>query len=435
MSQPVFNRFPAASRLSPPARSTTRGLIVQAAVLSCLLCVFTQPLRGQDWPGFHGLDIAGVVADGKLPESFIKQQPRWTFDLEHRDVGSMAVQDGRVYLLAMDPSDKMLIRLMSIDLESGKLNWSKAYPHAENHLHSRNTLASSTPATDDDYVYIAHSDREHTWLRCLDHGGKEIWSRDFGSMQSQHGFGTSPTVHGDVVLLNFSQQGAQVKQGEPGVSRVIAVERKTGQTIWETPVTTRHVCYGVPAVHDGKVLCANTGDGLYALSLRTGEMLWRLPVFTKRCVSSPIVVGDLVIGTTGSGGGGNYLVAARMPSDPSGQPTEVYRIEKFAPYVPTSVVHDGLMFAVDDRGIASCFNVQTGESEWTKRIGGNFGASPILIGDTVVIISLNGEATLLRAAKEFETIATIDLGGPVGATPAFADGKLLVRVENELRCY
>ncbi len=376
-----------------------------------------------------------MVPDGKLPESFIGQQPGWTVDLATRDVGSLAVQDGAVYLLAKDPSDKMLIRLLSIDLESGKPNWSKAFPHAENHLHSRNTLASSTPATDEDYVYIAHCDREHTWLRCLDHGGNEIWSRDFGPMQSQHGFGTSPTVHGDVVLLNFSQQGGPVKQGEPGVSRVIAVQRTSGDIIWETPVTTRRVCYGVPAVHDGKVLCANTGDGLYALSLKTGEMLWRLPVFSKRCVSSPIVAGDLVIGTTGSGGGGNYLVAARMPSDPAKEPSEVYRIEKFAPYVPTSVVHDGLMFVVDDRGIASCFNVETGEGEWTKRIGGNFGASPILIGDTVLIISLDGEATFLRASKEFEKIATIDLGGPVGATPAFADGKLLIRVENELRCY
>lgn len=431
MSHPVLNRF------SLPHRASRRRLAAGVAALLCssLLLHASGPAEAEDWPGFHGLGVAGVVPEGTLPDSFVKQQPRWTFDLSTRDVGSMAIQDDNVYLLAIDPSDKMLIRLVSIDLKSGEQNWSKAFPQADNHLHSRNTLASSTPATDKDHVYIAHSDRSHTWLRCLDHSGKEVWSRDFGSMQSQHGFGTSPTVHGDLVLLNFSQQGAPVKEGQPGVSRIIAVERTSGETVWETPLTTRRVCYGVPVVHDGKVLCANTGDGLYALSLQTGEMLWRMPVFDKRCVSSPIIAGDLVIGSTGSGGGGNYMVAVRMPSGSSNEPTEAYRIEKFAPYVPTSVVHDGRMFVVDDRGIASCFNVQTGESEWTKRIGGNFGASPILIGDTVLIISLDGEATLLRAADEFEKITTIDLGGPVGATPAYADGKLLVRVGNELRCY
>ena len=222
--------------------------------------------------------------------------------------------------------------------------------------------------------------------------------------------------------------------GKPGTSKVIAVNRSTGETIWETPVTSTRVCYGVPVVRDGKVICANTGDGVYALSLQTGKLLWRLPVFGMRCVSSPIVAGDLVIGSSGSGGGGNHMVAVRMPTDASGQPEQVYRIDKSAPYVPTSVVHDGAMFVVDDNGIASCFDVATGDVEWTARIGGNFGASPILLGDKVLVISLDGEATVFRASRSFEKIDEVDLGGPVGATPAFADGRLLLRVGTELRC-
>ena len=147
MSQPVLNRFAAPSRLSTSVRAVTHRLLLHSATWSCLLCCIAPAARGQDWPGFHGLDVAGVVPEGKMPESFVKQQPRWSFDLATRDVGSMAVQDGAVYLLAMDPSDKMLVRLMSIDLESGKPNWSNTFPHAENHLHSRNTLASSRNST------------------------------------------------------------------------------------------------------------------------------------------------------------------------------------------------------------------------------------------------------------------------------------------------
>lgn len=386
-----------------------------------------------DWPGFHGLDIAGVLPHAEFPESWDDQDYQWTFDLKTRDVGSMAVQAGNVYVLATDPV-RQSIRLISIDLKTGQQNWSRGVPQAKNHLHNRNTLASGTPATDKDHVYIAHSDREHTWLRCLDHEGNEIWKRDFGSAKSMHGFGTSPTVHGDIVLLNFSQQAERVKDGKPGTSRVIAVDRSTGETIWQTPVSSTTVCYGTPVVRDGKVICANTGDGVYALSLETGELLWRLPVFKLRCVSTPIVVGDLVIGSSGSGGGGNHMVAVRMPANDAGRPTEVYRIERNAPYVPTSVVHDGAMFVVDDNGIASCFDVASGDAHWTKRIGGNFGASPILLGDKVLIISLNGEATVFRASRHFEKIKTIDLGGPVGATPAYADGRLLIRVGTELRC-
>jgi outer membrane protein assembly factor BamB len=428
--------LPDSSLMSATRKQSRLGrqtVIVFAGLIGSFLLSEASRVGAEDWPGFHGLSIAGVLPEAKLPESFGGQHNRWSFDLKTRDVGSMAIQDGRVYLLAM-AAESQSIRLLSIDLQTGQERWTREFPQSENHLHARNTLASSTPATDGQFVYIAHSDREHTWLRCLDHDGNEVWNRDFGSATSQHGFGTSPTVQGETLLLNFSQQADKVTDGRPGTSRVIAVDRSTGNTIWETPVTSTRVCYGTPAVRDGKVICANTGDGVYALSLETGKLLWRLPVFGMRCVSSPIVAGDLVIGSSGSGGGGNHMVAVRMPSDDSEQPTEVYRINKSAPYVPTAVVHDGLLFAIDDKGVASCFDVATGDVAWTKRIGGNFGASPILLGDELLIISLDGEATVLRASRTFEKLREVELGGPVGATPAYADGRLLLRVGTELRC-
>lgn len=409
----------------------TWSLVTTGLVAGLMLAAHSS--LADDWPGFHGLDRGGVVAEAKFPESWDKQAYRWKVDLKTRDVGSMAIENGRVYLLSMAPESQS-IRLISIDLQSGDTRWTREFPQAKNHLHSRNTLASSTPATDDQFVYIAHSDREHTWLRCLDHDGNDVWQRDFGLAQSQHGFGTSPTVHGDTLLLNFSQQADRVQNGPPGTSKILALDRKTGETIWQTPLTSTRVCYGVPVVRDGKVIGANTGDGLFALSLETGEKLWNLPVFSMRCCSTPIVVGDLAIGSSGSGGGGNHLVAVRMPAQEADQPTEVYRIDKAAPYVPTSVVHDGAMYMISDDGKASCVDVSTGKLEWTKRIGGNFGASPVLIGDKVLIISLDGNATVFRASRKFEKLDEVDLGGPVGATPAFADGRLLLRVGTELRC-
>jgi outer membrane protein assembly factor BamB len=163
-------------------------------------------------------------------------------------------------------------------------------------------------------------------------------------------------------------------------------------------------------------------------------MLWNLKVFGKRCCSTPLVVGDVAIGTCGSGGGGNELAAVRIPNSPAQKPTEIYRISRAAPYVPTPAIKGDRMFTIDDKGIASCLNVKTGEVIWSQRIGGNFGASPVILGDKLLLISLTGQATLLRAADQFEKLGEIDLGGPVGATPAFAEGRLLIRVDREIRC-
>ena len=274
-----------------------------------------------------------------------------------------------------------------------------------------------------------------------DRDGNEIWSRDFGTWQSQHGFGTSPRIFGNFVLLLNSQQAEQLDPGQtPGTSRLIAVDRSSGETVWESPLTATRTCYGVPAVfeRDGvtQIIDANTGNGMFGLDAKTGKMLWNLKVFDMRVCSTPLIAGDLAIGTAGSGGGGNHLVAVRIPTQPGQEPEQVYRIDRGAPYVPTPVLRGERLYMVDDKGLASCVDVRTGESLWMERVGGRqgYGASPIVVGDKMLVISLAGEATVLRASDEYEKLGEVDLGGPVGATPAFAEGCLLLRVDDELRC-
>ncbi|QDT11058.1 PQQ-binding-like beta-propeller repeat protein [Stieleria marina] len=406
-----------------------------------VLCfVFSQVAQAESgsWNRFHGIDGAGLVADGQIPDQWGDGDYAWCYKFESRDVGSPVVANGRVFLMASNP-DQDKISLQAFDLASGKRLWSKAFDQPEHHLHRRNTFASSTPAADDSQVFVCWCDSSHTFLKCFDHEGNEIWSRDFGSWQSQHGFGTSPRIAGDMVLLFNSQQSEQLKPGQTaGRSRMIAVHRTSGATIWEQPLNTKRSCYGVPAIYtassgDKQVIDANTGNGLFGLDIKSGALLWNLEVFDKRCCSTPLIVGDIAIGSCGSGGGGNQLVGVRIPKSAQEKPVEVYRIAKGAPYVPTPAVKDNHLYMVDDKGIASCIDAITGETKWFQRIGGNFGASPVIVGNKLLLISLEGEATVLKAATKFERISQFDLGGPVGATPAYADGRLILRVGQELR--
>lgn len=419
----------------------TKRLVVLVSLLTTAIAAhrgLAESPRG--WSEFHGPQAAGYAGHGSLPTDWDDSDYAWRRELGSRDVGSPVVNGGKVFLLVSQP-DQERIALEAIDLASGDLVWSKDYAHRPHHLHNRNTFASSTPAADKTHVFTAWSEPEHTFLKCFDHAGNEIWSRDFGSWQSQHGFGTSPRLYGSLVLLMNSQQGEQLKPGQrPGESRMIAVDRRTGETVWKTDLETTRSCYGVPAIYDPgggqrtQVIDANTGNGMFGLDATTGEMLWNTNVFRMRCCSSPLIVGDIAIASSGSGGGGNHLVAVRIPKAGE-KPREVYRIERgAAPYVPTPALKDGLMYIISDSGIASCVDARTGERKWTKRIGGNFGASPVIVGDTLLLISLDGTATLLKAGEEFEELNQMDLGAPVGATPAFAEGRLLLRVGDELRC-
>ncbi len=418
--------------------STVRRLLCLAIVFATSAfssrCIADSPIG---WSEFHGPAGHGV-SPGQLPATWSESDYSWRRNLGSRDVGSPVVFGENVYCLVSKP-DQGKIALQAINLNNGSLRWSKEFSQPNHHLHAHNTYASSTPAADDKNVFAAWSDPQHTYLKCFDHDGNELWSRDFGSWQSQHGFGTSPRIVGSMVLLFNSQQAEQLQPDQTaGQSRMIAVDRASGSTIWETPLETTRSCYGVPAIYqaaDGstQVVDANTGNGLFGLDAKTGKMLWSLPVFEMRCCSTPLIAGDIAIGSSGSGGGGNHLVGVRIPKAGE-QPTQVYRVDEAAPYVPTPVLKNDRLFLISDKGMASCLNAQTGESIWLERIGGNFGASPILVGDTLLLISLDGQATLLKASDTFQILGKVDLGGPVGATPAYVDGRLLLRVGDELRC-
>ncbi|TWU35931.1 outer membrane protein assembly factor BamB family protein [Novipirellula artificiosorum] len=425
--------------LSKPLHRFVRNTLVCLVGMAGLAPIASGETPPVNWSGFRGMETNGYVEDGTLPTAWTDQDYVWRHKLPSTDVGSMAIAAGRVFYLTADPANHS-IALEAIDLDTGKVVFSRPYPHTVAKIHNRNTYASSTPTVDDRGVVVAWSDPKHTMLKSFDHDGNELWSRDLGTWQSQHGFGTSPQLFGSMVLLLNSQQGEQLDPGETaGRSRMIAVDRATGKTLWETPLKTTRTCYGVPAIYknvDGttQVIDANTGNGMFGLDAKTGEMIWSLPVFEMRCCSTPVLVGDLAIASAGSGGGGNHLVAVRIPATADQLPEQVYRIDRGAPYVPTASVKDGRLFLVDDRGVASCADAAEGKMIWSKRIGGNFGASPIIVGDTLLIISLDGKATLLRASERFEKLGEVDLGGPVGATPAFAQGRLLLRVGDEIRC-
>jgi outer membrane protein assembly factor BamB len=396
------------------------------------------------WPQFRGLHGLGVATGGVLPDQWTENDYRWTIDLPGMGIGSFAVHQNHVYLVNAEP-DKNSRSVLALDLTSGKIVWQLAFPLSPHPLHARNTFASSTPVVDDRAVYFAWADPEQISVMAISHDGKVLWKRTLGRWQSEHGFATSPTLlDGRLFLLN-SQQGEQLDPGQQaGQSSMLSLDPSTGNTIWESPLTTKRVCYGVPALRiasDGsqQVVAATDGDGLFGLDFATGKMLWQNRVFTARCVSCPLVMGDLVIGSAGSGNGGNHLVAVRPPdshADAQGvmEAPEVYRMKKFAPYVPTSAVVGKRLLMIDDKGIASSVDGMSGDLEWSERIGGNYSASPIVVGEKMLVIDLDGQAHVLGTGERLEVLGKIDLGGPVQATPAYAQGCLLLRIGNRVCC-
>lgn len=410
------------------------------------------------WSQFHGPSGLGVSVAGGLPMQWTNEDYRWSFDLKGKDVGSPVIDRDTVYVLDSESTasgndsdhagrSMLTIDLVAIDLETGKPRWRRSHRLVDGRRHARNSPASTTPVVADGRVVIAYGDPEGVFVHAYSTDGDVLWSRELRPWSGDHGFGTSPMVFGTTLILFNSQQAEQLDEGQTaGVSRMMAMDVRTGEDLWSTPLKTTRPCYGVPAIYaddrDGalEIIAANTGNGLFGLDASSGKMKWSIPVFDKRCCTSPLVVrglagGDLAIASSGSGGGGNVLSAVRIPKSSDEAPVEYFRITKSAPYVPTSAVKDGLLFAVSDSGIASCFDLNdSGRSLWSQRLGGNFSASPIVVGDQLLLIALDGTAHVTDAKASRSPVSEFQLGGPAGATPAAGDGSLVLRVGSKLHC-
>jgi outer membrane protein assembly factor BamB len=409
-----------------------RALFICWVVLGVFLI---SPVHAQQWTRFRGPNGTGVGQGKNIPIEWTERDYDWKIALPGIGHSSPVVWGDRVFLLSADPDDATRF-MLCVDAVTGKIIWQKAYQSTPHHLHTRNTFASGTPTVDEKHVYIAWSTPESATLKAFDHQGNEVWTRDLGTWTSQHGFGSSPIVYQDLVILSNQQQAQQLDPGQqPGKSYMHAFDRLTGEDRWKTSRTATRVCYSTPCIYQPstgrpQLLCFSTGDGFYSLDPENGKPNWAVPAFRMRTVNSPIVVGDLVLGGNGSGGGGNYLVALRLGD----KPEIVYEVKppRRAPYVPTPIAHDDLVFLFCDRGIVHCIKVTDGSEVWVERVSRGFSGSPIRIDDRIYCIDDEGEVVVLAAEPVFKELARNPLGEGSRSTPAVSGGRMFLRTYSHL---
>jgi outer membrane protein assembly factor BamB len=291
-------------------------------------------------------------------------------------------------------------------------------------------------------VYVAWGTPENVTLRAYDHEGNEVWSRNLGPWVGQHGFGTSPIVYEDMVILHNSQQAAQLDPGvQPGQSYMWAFDRETGEDRWQTPLNTVRVSYSAPffrQAEDGstELVCTSTGVGVFGMDPATGSLKWSADVFQMRVVNSPIEAAGLIFSSNGSGGyGSNYVVAVK----PGSQAKLAYALRNSrsfkAPYVCCLVSMDQWVFAVYDRGFISCIDAASGEVQWIERVRAAFNGSPIRVRDKIYCVDEDGVVWVLAANPErLEVLAQNPLGEPSRATPAVSHGRMFLRTYSHLIC-
>lgn len=423
----IFVR-PCASATSAKHGPASPSILVLLVLLSSLV---GSESVAQEWTRYRGPNGDGN-SETQFPSKWNNDAYAWSVDLPGIGHSSPVVWGEKLFVQSADP-ERGTQFILCLDTDSGKTLWKKQFESTSYHIHPRNSFASSSPVVDEKAVYFAWATPDKIRLYALSHDGDPLWSRqDLGPYASSHGFGSSPIIAENLLILPNLQ-----KPSDRGVetSSVLAFNKNTGEEVWATPRTSGKASYSVPCLHQGndgkpELLLCSTTHGMFGLDLATGAEKWAVrDAFKMRTVSSPLVVGNMVFGSTGSGGGGNYVTAIDLETH-----SVAYTVNRQAPYVPTPVAHEGMLFMWYDKGVVTCIDAKTGDSHWSKRIGGNYSGSPIVSGGKVYCIAEDGTAVVLAASKEYKLLGKTPLGEDSRSTPSVANGKMFLRTNSKLFC-
>jgi hypothetical protein len=93
------------------------------------------------------------------------------------------------------------------------------------------------------------------------------------------------------------------------------------------------------------------------------------------------------------------------------------------------IVRDGYLYAMQDAGIATCWECASGKEMWKSRVGGDFTASLVLVGEHLYAVSERGKSVIFKAnPQRFSLIAENQLGDEAFATPSICGGQIFMRV-------
>jgi outer membrane protein assembly factor BamB len=348
--------------------------------------------------------------------------------------GSPVVWGDRFFVLCGD-EEKGTRMPVCVNAADGKVMWSQEFTPGNSKRHRYNSVASTTPAVDEERVYFSWGNKEGLTLAAFTHDGEKVWEEGLGPVSGGHGFGASPMVYGDLLVLNNDQEGE-----ENGF--LVALDRKTGKEKWKIDRQSKRISYSTPVVYalggDGEetLVFTNWAHGFTAVEPDSGKVLADKSVFfqetNERAISSPIVYNDLVLGTCGFTKNPKHAVAMRLK--PGGDFEEVWRIERSVPHIPSPIFVNDLVFLWDDGAIVTCVEPETGEVRWRERVEakGEVYGSPVSDGEKIFCADKEGMVSVISAGGDFEVLAQNDLGELCRSTPAIADGVMYVRTYGHL---
>ncbi|MDB6021349.1 MAG: outer rane biosis protein BamB [Pedosphaera sp.] len=414
----------------------------------CLLWFISSlalPVRA-DWPELRGPWSDGHVStpgDTKpigLPLHWSEtENVKWSTAIPYRGWSTPAIMDGQIWLTTATEDGHDFFAIC-VDAETGKIRYNEKLFHADNPEplgNDMNCYATPSPVIEKGRVYV-HFGSYGT--ACLDTAtDKVIWKREDLRCRHYRGPSSSPIIFENLLILTFDGIDLQY---------VIALDKKTGQTVWKTDRSVvwndenarqtiagdQRKAHSTPliiTVGGKKQMLSAGAKAAYSYDPYTGKELWKVHYPDFSAAPRPVYADGLAYFVTG------MTKTEMLAVKPDGQDdvtdtNVVWRLKGHVGKYASPLLVDGLIYTVSDESFITCLEAATGQTVWTERIGGKFSASPIYADGRLYVFDRDGTSKVLKPGRTFEAMATNSLPDGLMASPAVSGKALYLRTKTRL---
>jgi outer membrane protein assembly factor BamB len=376
----------------------------------------------ENWPNFRGPEGIGIAYHTDVPTEWDGATGKnivWKTPIPQHGFNSPIIWEDKIFLSGADRRTQVVYCIAS---DSGKILWEQTLddvpgsPEQRPRVNEDTGFAAPTMATDGQRIYVVFATGD---IGAFDLEGKRIWAKNLGMPENHYGHSSSLITYQDTLLVQYDQNSG---------GHLLGLNSRTGAVLYDTPRDTEISWASPILVNTGSrdEVILNSNPYVISYDPRTGKELWRV-----RCMLGEIAP------SLAYTDGWVYAVNeyARLAAIDLSDPSEVaWEYIDDLSEVSSPVAADGLLFMPSSYGTVTCFDAKTGERLWLHEHEEGFYSSPVLVGEHVYLMDMDGLMLIFKADREFQLVASNSLGERAMTIPAFMPGRIYIRGERHLYC-
>lgn len=384
----------------------------------------------ENWPRWRGPNQDGHAHEKGLPTEWSADDVAWKAPLQGWGQSSPVIWENRIFLTtALDDGAKRVV--LAFDREKGEKLWEQVvWTGPAEKTHAMNGWASATQVTDGEHVYSFFGKGGGLFCHSMD--GKLVWNAGndrLGEFEGPWGTAACPVLVGDLVIQNCDADSN---------SFIAAFDKKTGAEEWrvERPQTRGWSTPILLHVEGRDELILNGHEGPVAYDPTTGEKLWWAKDVRGRGTPTATPLPDGRIACL-SGRQGGYVYAVQTGG--SGEKERLWsELRSGGRDLASPIVLGNRMLIVNMKGVLYCYDTADGSEVYKDRIKGEYAATPVAWDGKAFLVNLEGKTVVVEPGDTLKVVGTNDVGAGRGeifrASVTPSDGQVFLRSDKFLYC-